>query len=634
VLAEAASGKQLTMTMLAISEREVLPSRTDFQTWCLSARGINNERLLELERAELGPECDEYERLEEDFDAAFADARARGDVEDERNERAAFHVEWEATRTQRELQEDLEWESSDGPARAEQASAAEYERGAARIDHEIAAARAAQRWDLKKGDRILFTNGEWTHVPATPSAEGDHLARFDDYTDMGLTRCLLEANPGLVWVPDMATWKIFDGARYAEAAESEVTALFDPFVTFLEASIPPRPEGADDEDDGKKDPHKTQRKFLNRIKSSARGAALQVTKSRSQRRSDRFDQNDRELVFSDVRLDLETGKTTPNAPDSFVTKALPWAYAPASATARDAWQAFLTKTGLAPDVLEFIQRGFGAAATGLCSEKAFFYFFGQSGTMKTTFAELVARTLDCYSARCDSKIFMTRRKDTGGHTDDLMSLPAARLVHCDETRETDRLDSAQIKRMTSGHGRSTLRLSAKGEKGRDVTIKFLVVFTSEHLARVDCDDRGLHARQKIVKFERVLSESERDPRFVERHFDLLRPAIVEWLIAGARAWLAGGLGVEPESVRQAGDENRKNQDWLLQIVDSIFELTDSDADRMSYEQIEAKIQAYLSARKRRETFTANKLGRVLSSAGFERDPDTKARKRIRARTVN
>jgi P4 family phage/plasmid primase-like protien len=496
---------------------------------------------------------------------------------------------------------------------------------------------AAKRWNVKIGDKILLKGGDWIHVPAAAPDRWKQYAQddfeaFADCSDVNLTRRVLDHNPGLVWASDASAWRLYDGSRYRDAAESEVTALFDPFADFLESELPPPPRKSEGRD-GPEDPYEGPRKFLSRVKSSARGAALQVVKSRSQRRTECFDQNDRELVFRDVRLDLESGQTKPNGPESFVTKALPWAYAPASAASRAAWATFLNQTGLAPDVVQYIQRGFGAAATGLCSEKAFFYFWGPSGTMKTTFAELITRTLDCYAARCDSKIFMTRRKDTGGHTDDLMDLPAARLVHCDETRDTDRLDSAQIKRMTAGHGRSTLRLSAKGEKGRPVTIKFLVVFTSEQLARVDCDDKGLHARQKIVRFERVLSESEKDPRFVERNFDLLRPAIVEWLVEGARQWLTSGLGAEPEAIRQAGDENRKAQDWLLGIVDELFELTDSDADRIPYEQIEAKIQAYLAVRKRRETFTPTKLGRVLTSAGFERDPDTKARKRIRLRRV-
>jgi putative DNA primase/helicase len=334
------------------------------------------------------------------------------------------------------------------------------------------------------------------------------------------------------------------------------------------------------------------------------------------------------LVFSDVRLDLESGAVRLNAPDSFVTKALPWKYEPASATTRAAWRGFLEGTELDVNVVGYLQRALGAAATGLCTEKLFLYLYGETGTAKTTFVELVSRALDCYTAKVDSRVFMVKRgagAGSNGHTDDLMSLPGARLCWCDETLETDRFDTKLVKALTAGTGRSTLRLSAKGEKGTDVRVSFLAVFTSEHLVRVDAEDGGMFARQKIVRFSHVVPVDERDPRYAEKSFPAMQPAIVEWLVAGAQAWLKGGMGEEPAAITAAGKVAEEAQDWLGDLLDEIYQPKEG-AGPVSFVSIRQAVAEHLASTGRRNiTVTDTKLGTALTRMCFLRHSRTRAR---------
>lgn len=602
------------------------PRSLSFDDWC-AARGIDYPA---LDASDAPGAFDQLADLEDEYDR---ECEAAANDEDARA--VETDTWWSALRDRlgrRPTAADLDAES-----RREQEDAIREQLTAAGAgSQEIAQAIARRRWVLDIEAEVLRTNPKATGAQVTAELdrrdpnwnlrraaerrqaeqrkealalqqEAIQMALEDGVNQLSAAQAFAAYAPELVWADDARQWFAFDGARYRPCGEATVMGRLNDLGALF--------------------PKDRRSKEVTKMFFGGEAAGV-VQRARSvvPVRLEDFDRNTNELVFRDVRLSLEPGHAqTPNGPDSYVTKALPWPLEHASDESRAAWAGFLEGTGLGSDVLEYLQRGFGAAATGLCSEKAFFYLYGESGTAKTTFVELIARALDCYCARVSSRLFMTRRKDAGGHTDDMMSLPGARLAWADETKDGDRFDLEIIKGLTAGTGAATIRLSAKGQPGRDVRVSFLMVFTSEHLVRVDAEEKGLFARQKIIKFSNVVPKDRRNPRFVEENFDLMRPAIIEWLVNGAITWLEDGLGKEPTSVERAGAENQLAQDWVGAIIDQLYERTDSEADAVPFADIRAEVAAYLKAGGRRETVTDTKLGIVLTKRGFNADPRTKAR---------
>jgi putative DNA primase/helicase len=543
------------MTMLAISEREVLPSRADFQAWCLSERGIDAARFLELERAELGPECDEYERLEAAFEAVFADARARGEVEDERRDREAFHLQWEAERTRRELQEDLAWESGDGPARdraeAEKASAAEYARAVARIDAEIAAARAANRWKLEKGDRILFTNGEWTHVPARPApsdaAAPEHVPDISDLTDAG-NACLFEREFGanLRYCRPLRTWFRWDGKHWAPDARGSVERLAKAFALGLFEALGESPR------------ENQKALFKHAMYSNSAGGLsallrLAETEGRIPIVPEDLDSNPFALNVQNGIVDLRTGALRPHAPEDMCTKIAAAEYRDGARSAE--WDAALERwTGGDRELRDYLQLVCGYAAIGEWREKAFWYCYGPPDGGKSAFLNILADVLGSYAATADISTWVPQQ--AGGNRGDLVRLRGARLVTTSEVKTNQKFDEAILKKITGG---DSIVAAAKYQAEIEWRAHFALMFAANDRLRAREDDAGVWARLKCIPFDRPIAKADQDPTMV-RGFQAPEraAAVLAWIVEGARRYLAqGGLGATPARVTRAGDEYRE-----------------------------------------------------------------------------
>ncbi len=339
------------------------------------------------------------------------------------------------------------------------------------------------------------------------------------------------------------------------------------------------------------------------------------------------DQNQDELVFDNGRVNLRTGELTPHTPEVFSTKrvsvAYPARYTDALAADERGWLAYLASLELEPLTLAYLRRAFGYAITGRGCEKSLFFLHGKKNTSKTTLLRIVMRVLGKtssggYAAETDCGDWLENRNALGAsHTDSLIGVEGARVVFGDETGENARLNEARIKRAFGGSG-STLRMSAKGEKGRDVPIRFALFFASNHLP---CSsDAATQDRLKLITHTRVVEKP--DPSFIDRFLTPgMRQAVLCWLVTAASEYIEHGLGEEPQSVKDQRAEFARDNDMLGQFLrDRIGQrvnLWQSDSDMLRCSVISSELARWSKDNGSGFRVAPNRLPRMVAErTGF------------------
>lgn len=279
------------------------------------------------------------------------------------------------------------------------------------------------------------------------------------------------------------------------------------------------------------------------------------------------DQNTDELICASGRIDLRTGRVSPHSASVFATRMIPLELPGEQdeelSVARAAWSSYLEGLDLGAATLAYLRRAFGYAMTGRGCEKAFFFLHGEKNTSKTTLLRLVINVIGFtngggYAAETDCIDWLDRGPQNSTHTDSLMSIEGARLVFGDETPENARFNEARLKKAVSGGG-ATMRMSAKGEKGRDVPILFALFFSSNYLPYTG--DNATQDRLKLVTHTKTVENP--DPNFQARFMTpAMRQVVFRWLVDAASDYLANGMGQEPPSVILARQEYASDNDWF------------------------------------------------------------------------
>ena len=118
---------------------------------------------------------------------------------------------------------------------------------------------------------------------------------------------------------------------------------------------------------------------------------------------------------------------------------------------------------------------------------------------------------------------------------------------------------------------------------------------------------------KLIPFEQVIAEHERDPRLKEK---LLAEAsgILSWAVQGCLAWQQDGLGV-PDEVRDATASYRASEDQLVHFLEEAcnVSLTATCPTSRLYENYQAWAEA-----SGERAMSQQALGEALEARGFER----------------
>ncbi|XTR52893.1 DNA primase family protein [Pseudarthrobacter sp. So.54] len=259
-------------------------------------------------------------------------------------------------------------------------------------------------------------------------------------------------------------------------------------------------------------------------------------------------------------LDLRTRQLRPHSPADRITRVARGAYDPTAD--RGTWDGFLS--GVLPDDEEraYLQRVIGQCAYGRVREHLFPVLTGSGSNGKGTAYGAITNALGDYATIINPDLLMASERGGGGP--EMMTLLGARLVIGSETEEGKQLDAATMKRLTGGDELTARRLYQEPVKWMPT---HQLVYVTNHLPKVKGNDPAVWRRIRVIPFDVVVSEAQRDQELPER-LELSADAILTWAVEG---WFdyedQGGMN-EPESVRQATDNYQTESDALKRFIHS------------------------------------------------------------------
>lgn len=137
------------------------------------------------------------------------------------------------------------------------------------------------------------------------------------------------------------------------------------------------------------------------------------------------------------------------------------------------------------------------------------------------------------------------------------------LIVVSESERNRRLAEATMKRLTGGD-------PIRARRMRQDFVQFdpshLPMLITNHLPKVSADDAAVWRRLRVVPFDVVIPENERDGALGER-LELEADGILAWAIAGWRDYCDRGALDEPGAVLAATDAYQVASDALRRFID-------------------------------------------------------------------
>ena len=256
-------------------------------------------------------------------------------------------------------------------------------------------------------------------------------------------------------------------------------------------------------------------------------------------------------------LDLRDLTLRPHDPGDRITKVTTAGYdpdAPASS-----WPRFIAQVLPDREVREYTQRVAGVALLGRVVEHILPILTGTGANGKGTLYKGLLYALGDYGSTVEPDLFMHRQ---GAHPTGEMDLMGRRLIAVSESEKDRRLAEATMKRLTGG---DTIRARRMRQDFVEFEPSHTPLLITNFLPKVSGDDPAIWRRIRVVPFDVVVPESERDGQLDEK-LAAEADAVLTWMVEGYRSYVDGGGLNEPSSVRVATDSYQRDSDAVARFV--------------------------------------------------------------------
>lgn len=278
----------------------------------------------------------------------------------------------------------------------------------------------------------------------------------------------------------------------------------------------------------------------------------------------------------------------------------------------DLWQKQLALLfGGDRDLMDYVQLVAGTACIGKVFIEQMIIAYGCGANGKSTFWNTLARVLGTYSGNVSSDaLTVGNRRNI---KPEMAELKGKRLVIAAELEEGTRLNTATVKQMCS-----TDEVYAE-KKYKDpfsfVPSHTLVLYTN-HLPKVGAIDAGTWRRLIVVPFNARITGSGDIKNYAEYLYENAGPAILAWMIEGAKRVIDMGFHIAlPPVVEAAIAKYREENDWLAHFLTDNCEIGTGFTARSGQ-----MFQAYRSYCADTSDFARNmpEFYAALDLAGFKR----------------
>jgi len=324
-----------------------------------------------------------------------------------------------------------------------------------------------------------------------------------------------------------------------------------------------------------------------------------------------FDADPWLLNVQNGTIDLRTRQLRPHRAADLISKIAGTHYDP-SATAT-IWHQFLDRV-MAGDhkLISYLQRVIGYSLTGFSNERALHFFYGDGCNGKSVFSEVILYLSGGYGLVMGSDLLMARMP--GAIPNDIAALRGQRVVFLNETQQGSAFDEQKLKALTGGDTLSGRFLHREFFSFSPAHKLFL---RGNHKPLISGSDDAIWGRLRMIPFNVVIPEQERDPNLLDKLRQEL-PGILNWALEGVLAWRDTGLK-PPETVLAAVAAYRTESDTLSQFLD---------------EQCERDSAAYITASELQEAYAAYCKSRFEKPVPTKDLPNEMARRGIHRRRTS
>ena len=421
-------------------------------------------------------------------------------------------------------------------------------------------------------------------------------------TELGNARRLVDALDGDArFEPASRDWFCWDGRRWARDDEGQITRQAKRVVDGLLSGA----KLVNDPDTSKRC-----MAFAFKSQTAARISGmteLAKTEPGVPIKFDAFDRQPHLLNVANGMVDLRTGELLPHDRTAFATHVIDIEYDPAAAC--PVFEGFIADV-LAhdPELVEYVQRAVGYAATGETREQCFFVLHGEGANGKSTALNAVRSVLGSYGKHTPTDTLTVK---SGGASNDLARLAGTRFVTASEANADQRLADALLKQVT-GDEPIVARFLFKEFISFRPTFKLFLA--TNQLPQVNGNDPAIWRRIRTIPFTRVFAPEEQDRQLADK-LAAEQAGILAWIVRGAVNWYRHGLPT-PAAVVAANAEYRADMDSVGQFIDERCELA---ADAAASAQTLYGSYRHHSNDNGRSPVSTTMFGRTLSKRGFPPD---------------
>jgi putative DNA primase/helicase len=337
-------------------------------------------------------------------------------------------------------------------------------------------------------------------------------------------------------------------------------------------------------------------------------------------------------------IDLRTGEARESRREDYISRIA--AVAPADAEDCPAWLQFLHQiTRGDMEYQSFLQLCSGYSLIGDNRAGKLFFGVGFGGNGKGIYLDTTGKVLA--SMHFVAPLGMFASSQFSKPTNNLVSARFARILTSDENASDKFWDEEEIKHLTGG-GKATGR--GLYENNSTFTIMWTPWLNGNAQPRLKNVDGGIRRRLLMLPFDMRTTENPaevdeaawiflKDADLPQRLQEEL-PGILRWLINGTLLYHKHQFHNVPAVVREATDEFFYAEDHLGRFMDTHFERTKSDADRVDARRV---YSMYAEAMEREHQFveTQRQFTKKLGQRGYTFGPlgGYNAFKRLRPRKV-
>ena len=272
------------------------------------------------------------------------------------------------------------------------------------------------------------------------------------------------------------------------------------------------------------------------------------------------------------------------------------------------------------EMLRFVQVMLGYCLTGSIKEHALFFLYGPGGNGKSVFVDTVVNIMGEYATVAPMEAFTATEAQR--HETELAMLDGARLVVASETERGQRWAQSRIKQLTGGDP-----ITARFVRKDFFTFrpKFKLVMSGNHRPVLGTVDDAMRRRMRLLAW---LNKPARPDDGLPERLRPEYPAILRWMIEGARAWVWEGLprsaAVVSSTEDYLADEDTIGQ-WIAEKLSTdAFPVNPQSMTRESIGALFASWCAFCEKEKIKFG-RKNDLSSQLSNRGFIRKAGMKDR---------